>query len=41
LWIAAILTLWSAYEYLRDTWGELMGRTQQKNKEPATDEKQQ
>ena len=27
LWIAAILTLWSAYEYLRDTWGELMGRT--------------
>jgi len=41
LWIAAILTLWSAYEYLRDTWGELMGRTQLKNKEPATDEKQQ
>jgi CDP-diacylglycerol--glycerol-3-phosphate 3-phosphatidyltransferase len=24
LWIAAILTLWSAYEYLRDAWPELM-----------------
>lgn len=25
LWIAALLTLWSAYEYLRDAWGELIG----------------
>jgi len=24
LWIAALLTLWSAYEYLRDAWGELI-----------------
>lgn len=24
LWIAAILTLWSGYEYLRDSWPELM-----------------
>lgn len=23
LWIAALLTLWSGYEYLRDAWGEL------------------
>ena len=40
LWIAAILTLWSAYEYLRDTWDELMGRTQLKTKEATTDEQQ-
>jgi len=40
LWIAAILTLWSAYEYLRDTWDELMGRTQLKTKESTTDEQQ-
>jgi len=24
LWIAALLTLWSAYEYLRDAWSELV-----------------
>jgi len=24
LWVAALLTLWSAYEYLRDAWGELV-----------------
>jgi len=24
LWIAALLTLWSAYEYLRDAWGVLI-----------------
>jgi len=23
LWVAAVLTLWSAYEYLRGAWGEL------------------
>ena len=27
LWIAAILTLWSGYEYVRDAWPELMDRT--------------
>jgi len=26
LWIAAILTLWSGYEYLRDAWPELTNR---------------
>lgn len=26
LWVAAILTLWSGYEYIRDAWPELMGR---------------
>jgi len=41
LWIAAILTLWSAYEYLRDTWDELMGRTQLAVKESATDAQQE
>ncbi len=41
LWIAAILTLWSAYEYLRDTWDELMGRTQLAVKENATDANQE
>jgi len=25
LWIASLLTLWSAYEYLRDAWSELIG----------------
>jgi len=25
LWIACLLTLWSAYEYLRDAWSELIG----------------
>jgi len=25
LWIAGLLTLWSAYEYLRDAWSELIG----------------
>lgn len=25
LWIAALLTLWSGYEYLRDAWSELIG----------------
>jgi CDP-diacylglycerol--glycerol-3-phosphate 3-phosphatidyltransferase len=34
LWIAAILTLWSAYEYLRDTWDELMGRAKPKGENP-------
>jgi len=26
LWVAATLTLWSGYEYIRDAWPELMGR---------------
>jgi len=26
LWLAAVLTLWSAYEYLRDAWPELKER---------------
>ncbi|MDT8375853.1 MAG: CDP-diacylglycerol--glycerol-3-phosphate 3-phosphatidyltransferase [Mariprofundaceae bacterium] len=26
LWVAAILTLWSGYEYIRDAWPELRGR---------------
>ncbi|MDX8388850.1 MAG: CDP-diacylglycerol--glycerol-3-phosphate 3-phosphatidyltransferase [Mariprofundaceae bacterium] len=26
LWIAAILTLWSGYEYIRGAWPELMGK---------------
>lgn len=26
LWLAATLTLWSAYEYIRGAWPELMGR---------------
>jgi len=28
LWLAAMLTLWSGYEYLRNTWDELMGGQQ-------------
>ncbi|MCF7821812.1 MAG: CDP-diacylglycerol--glycerol-3-phosphate 3-phosphatidyltransferase [Mariprofundaceae bacterium] len=31
LWIAAILTLWSGYEYIRDAWPELMGRRKPTN----------
>ncbi len=27
LWLAAALTLWSGYEYIRDAWPELMSRT--------------
>ncbi|RMG91279.1 MAG: CDP-diacylglycerol--glycerol-3-phosphate 3-phosphatidyltransferase [Zetaproteobacteria bacterium] len=27
LWLAAALTLWSAYEYMRDAWGELVPPT--------------
>jgi CDP-diacylglycerol---glycerol-3-phosphate 3-phosphatidyltransferase len=33
LWIAVLLTLWSAYEYLRDAWPELV-----RSREPATEE---
>jgi len=48
LWLAAIITLWSAYEYIRDAWPELMelhddeaGTTVVKllaNRTPASDE---
>jgi len=42
LWIAALLTLWSAYEYLRDAWSELIHTPTHPAKEPnettATDE---
>ena len=27
LWIAAALTLWSGYEYIRDAWPEVMGKS--------------
>jgi CDP-diacylglycerol--glycerol-3-phosphate 3-phosphatidyltransferase len=27
LWIAAVLTLWSAYDYIRDAWPELVSST--------------
>lgn len=38
LWIAAVLTLWSGYEYLRDVWPELMPKKSRKEKEePPTD----
>lgn len=33
LWVAAALTLWSGYEYLRDAWPELMPRKAKKEKE--------
>jgi len=26
LWLAAALTLWSGYEYIRDAWPELMSK---------------
>jgi len=41
LWIAAALTLWSGYEYIRDAWPELMQKKKQSNKEEesaATDD---
>jgi len=38
LWIAALLTLWSAYEYLRDAWSELIHFSGAVDKETATDE---
>ncbi|MDX8411393.1 MAG: CDP-diacylglycerol--glycerol-3-phosphate 3-phosphatidyltransferase [Mariprofundaceae bacterium] len=31
LWIASILTLWSGYEYIRDSWDELMSGASQKD----------
>lgn len=34
LWIAAILTLWSGYEYIRDAWPDLM--PSQSGSKPAT-----
>jgi len=33
LWIAALLTLWSAYEYLRDAWGVLIDDSNSENAE--------
>ncbi|MDQ6965885.1 MAG: CDP-diacylglycerol--glycerol-3-phosphate 3-phosphatidyltransferase [Mariprofundaceae bacterium] len=40
LWIASLLTLWSAYEYLRDAWGELIdGNTPEPAGENAPVEK--
>jgi len=38
LWIAAVLTLWSAYEYLRDTWDELVGSKVLKSEGATKDE---
>jgi len=42
LWIAALLTLWSAYEYLRDAWSELIHTPDNPvgipDKTPVTDE---
>jgi len=39
LWVAALLTLWSAYEYLRDAWSELIHfSAKQTDKTSATDE---
>jgi len=35
LWLAAALTLWSGYEYIRDAWPELMDRPEPQ----TTDEK--
>lgn len=39
LWIAAVLTLWSAYEYLRDAWPELIPKKERAAKEEAKVEK--
>jgi len=33
LWIAAVLTLWSGYEYIRDAWPDLVPKKSTKNKE--------
>jgi len=30
LWVAAVLTLWSGYDYIRDAWPELMSKTTSK-----------
>lgn len=41
LWLAALLTLWSAYEYLRDAWSELIhaaNPSSTPDAPPATDE---
>jgi len=42
LWLAVLLTLWSAYEYLRDAWSELIhspiDRPDPPAESPATDE---
>jgi len=42
LWLAALLTLWSAYEYLRDAWSELIhasvSPSNTPDTPPATDE---
>jgi len=39
LWLAAVLTLWSGYEYIRDAWPELMNQTSLES--VATDEKKE
>ncbi len=38
LWMAALLTLWSAYEYLREAWSELIHAPANASDKPATDE---
>ncbi len=40
LWIAALLTLWSAYEYLRDAWSELIHAPANTPDRPITGEEQ-
>jgi len=37
LWIAALLTLWSGYEYLRDAWPEMRATTSSADKTYADD----
>ncbi len=34
LWLAAAITLWSAYEYIRDAWPELMDPHEEAGQEP-------
>ncbi|MDQ6958371.1 MAG: CDP-diacylglycerol--glycerol-3-phosphate 3-phosphatidyltransferase [Mariprofundaceae bacterium] len=36
LWLAALLTLWSAYEYLRDAWSELIQASVSPSSTPDT-----
>jgi len=35
LWLAAVITLWSAYEYMRDAWPELMDRQDEESGAPV------
>ncbi|MFQ5519734.1 MAG: CDP-diacylglycerol--glycerol-3-phosphate 3-phosphatidyltransferase [Mariprofundus sp.] len=38
LWLAALLTLWSGYEYLRDAWPEMRGKSAANGKTPSSEQ---